>query len=168
MDLTPKIKKALVIASKQHNDQKRKDGLTPFIVHPVEVAWIVAKYTKDEDVVSAALLHDVIEDTQGYSLKQMKFDFGDKVVTIVSTLTDPPRENMTWNELHKKCIEKLRLGSNESVLIFLADKYTNILSKPIDPARIWYYREILNIAKNRELTKNTKLLKDFEKLIDFS
>ncbi len=165
MILTQKIIKALHIAAKQHEGQKRKDNITPFIVHPIEVAWLVSEYSNNEDIISAALLHDVVEDTLGYSFKQMTSDFGDMVTTIVSTITDPPHNNMTWNELHKKCLEKLKSGNNESVLIFLADKYTSINTKPIDLDRVWYYKEIIEIAKNREFTKNTKLLKEFEKLI---
>lgn len=166
MVLTNKIRNALKIAARQHDGQKRKDNLTPFIIHPVEVAWLVSQYTNNEDVISAALLHDVIEDTQGYFLKDIKRDFGDRVEKMVSTLTDPLCENLTWDELHQKCLEKIKASNDESILVFLADKYTIVSARPINPDRVWYYKEIINIAENNKITKDTKLLEDFKKMIN--
>lgn len=165
MFLTNKIRYALKIAARQHDGQKRKDNVTPLIIHSFEVAWIVNQYTNDENVISAALLHDVVEDTQGYSIEDIERDFGDKVAKLVFTLTDPSHENLTWNELHQKCLEKIKANNDESILIFLADKYTTISARPINPDRIWYYEEIIDIAENREITKDTYLLKEYKKLI---
>lgn len=165
MILTNKIREALKVAARQHDGQKRKDNITPFIIHPFEVAWLVSQYTNNEDTISAALLHDVIEDTQGYSVEDIKQNFGDKVAEMVQTLTDPSHENLTWNELHQKCLEKIKASNDESILVFLADKYTTVSSSPINPDRLWYYKEIIDIAENREITKDTDLLKEFKKLI---
>ncbi|MFA5828390.1 MAG: HD domain-containing protein [Candidatus Shapirobacteria bacterium] len=73
MILSPKIRKALRLAAVQHDGQYRKDGVTPFIIHPIEVAMIVSEYTDNEDIISAALLHDVLEDTRGCSMGYENF-----------------------------------------------------------------------------------------------
>ncbi|MFA6518884.1 MAG: HD domain-containing protein [Candidatus Shapirobacteria bacterium] len=153
------------MAATQHDGQYRKDGVTPFIIHPFEVAMIVSEYTNDEDIISSALLHDVLEDTQGYSYERLIEDFGNKVADIVQSLTDKPLPDLTWNDKHIKYLENLKHSSDESVLICLADKYSNVSTGPVDQNRVWYYQGVINVAKERKLTKDTKLLEDFEDLI---
>lgn len=79
------IQKAYDKAKKLHKDQKRKDG-TPYIIHPVEVALILAKLDFDENVISAALLHDTIEDC-GYTENEMKSDFNNTVFKLVDSVS---------------------------------------------------------------------------------
>ena len=57
------IEKAYNLAKKQHGDQKRKSG-EPYIIHPLWVAIILADLEMDKETIIAALLHDVVEDTQ--------------------------------------------------------------------------------------------------------
>ena len=59
------INKAIEFATKAHEGQYRKGTKRPYIVHPIEVGDIVAAMTKDEEVISAAVLHDTIEDCAG-------------------------------------------------------------------------------------------------------
>lgn len=165
MKLTDKIRKALRVAAIQHDKQYRKDNLTPFIIHPYEVALIVSEYSNDEDVMSAALLHDLLEDTLGYSHEKLKEEFGEKVASIVQSLTDEPLLDMDWNLKHQKYLEDLKTASDEAVLVCLADKYSNVSTAPVNQDRVWYYQGVIEIAKSRELTKNTKLLSDFENLV---
>lgn len=165
MDLTPKIRKALRVAAIQHDGQHRRDGVTPFIIHPFEVAMIVSEYTNNEDIISSALLHDVLEDTQGYSYEKLTEDFGNKVANIVQSLTDKPLPDLTWNDKHTKYLENIKHSSDESVLICLADKYSNVSTGPVDKNRVWYYQGVISVTKDRKSTKDTKLLKDFEDLI---
>lgn len=165
MDLTPKIRKALRLAATQHDGQHRRDNITPFIIHPFEVAMIVSEYTEDEDTISAALLHDLLEDTLGYSYEKLKEEFGEKVANIVQSLTDKPLPDLDWNQKHQKYLENLRNTSDETVLVCLADKFSNVSTAPVNQGRVWYYQRVIEIAKSRELTKNTKLLSDFENLV---
>lgn len=165
MNLTSKIQKALRLAAVQHNGQYRKDGITPFIIHPIEVAIIISEYIEDEDIICSALLHDVLEDTQGCSYEKLAEDFGDKVASIVQSLTDKPLPDLSWNEKHQKYLEDLKNSRDEAVLICLADKFANVSTGPMNQDRIWYYQGMINIAKDRKLTQDTKLLKDFEDLI---
>lgn len=165
MILTDKIRKALRLAATQHDGQHRRDSITPFIVHPIEVAMILSKYTNDEDIISSALLHDVLEDTQGCSYEKLVEDFGNKVADIVQSLTDKPLPDLTWNEKHQKYLDDLKNSSDEAVLICLADKYSNVSTGPVNQDRVWYYQGVIEIARERKLTEETKLLKDFEDLI---
>ena len=165
MILTPKIRKALRLAAIQHDGQHRKDGITPFIIHPIEVAIIISEYTNNEDIICAALLHDILEDTLGYSVDKLRDNFGEKVTEIVGSLTDTPYPDLSWSEKHKIYLEVLEDSSDEAVLVCLADKYSNVSTGPVDPERVWYYRGVVDICKKRELIKNIKLLKDFENLI---
>ncbi len=65
MLLTANLQRAINVAAQKHLGQTRKaDGL-PYIVHPFGVAWILANYTADEEIVISGLLHDVLEDVKG-------------------------------------------------------------------------------------------------------
>ncbi len=82
---TPKVKKALEFAKKAHYGQKRKSG-EDYVIHPILVASITSYFSDDEDVITAALLHDVVEDTS-YSIEDIKAQFGDEVAQLVEGLT---------------------------------------------------------------------------------
>ena len=137
MVLTPKIRKALRLAATQHDRQYRRDSITPFIIHPIEVAMIVSEYSNDEDVISSALLHDVLEDTQGCSCEKLLEDFGNRVADIVKSLTDESLpEELTWDEKHQKYLENPKNSSDEAVLICLADKYSNVSTTTVNQDRV--------------------------------
>ena len=57
------IRRAAKFAERAHEGMMRKGGRIPYIYHPMEVALIVAQMTEDQEVISAAYLHDVLEDT---------------------------------------------------------------------------------------------------------
>ncbi len=80
-----KILKAYQYAEERHRDQKRLSG-EPYIVHPVAVAEILIDLGMDKNCIVAALLHDVIEDTQA-SEQEIKTQFGNTVVSLVQGVT---------------------------------------------------------------------------------
>ena len=82
---TDLICKAYQMASYLHKDQRRKDGQL-YISHPVEVALMLAKLGFDENVVSAALLHDVVEDCN-CSLETITKEFNIKVAEMVDCVS---------------------------------------------------------------------------------
>ena len=72
------VQKAIDFATKVHEGQYRKGTDRPYIVHPMEVGKIVSTMTQDEEIISAAILHDTIEDCEGVDanvLKEMRLSF---------------------------------------------------------------------------------------------
>ena len=80
-----KIKHAYDIASELHKDQMRKSG-EPYIIHPLNVACILAELHVGPDTICAGLLHDVVEDTD-YTLEQLSKEFGEDIAEIVDGVT---------------------------------------------------------------------------------
>ncbi len=76
---------ALNLATKAHAPQQRKSG-EPYIIHPILVASITALVSNDESMVIAALLHDVVEDTE-YKIEEIEEIFGKDVSHMVEGLT---------------------------------------------------------------------------------
>ncbi len=83
------IRRAEEFARKAHAsiDQRRKYTGVPYIVHPKAVAEMVAQTGASAQVISAAWLHDVVEDTP-VSLDQLRGEFGDEIAGLVDDLTD--------------------------------------------------------------------------------
>ena len=80
-----KIKYAYNKASELHKDQMRKSG-EPYIIHPLNVACILAELHVGPDTICAGLLHDVVEDTD-YTLEQLTKEFGEDIAEIVDGVT---------------------------------------------------------------------------------
>jgi GTP diphosphokinase / guanosine-3',5'-bis(diphosphate) 3'-diphosphatase len=83
--LSKSIKDVIEFSISAHEGQFRKSG-EPYIVHPILVATLTAYFTKDENIVIAALLHDIIEDTS-YNLSFIKNKWNTEVANIVNGLT---------------------------------------------------------------------------------
>jgi GTP pyrophosphokinase len=82
---TELIQKAYVFSAKVHQGQKRLSG-EPYLIHPLEVADILAKMKLDDETITVGLLHDVIEDTHT-DLSKLKEMFGEEVATLVDGVT---------------------------------------------------------------------------------
>ena len=79
------IERAYDVAAHQHRDQKRKSG-DPYITHPLAVATILAELGMNQETLCAALLHDTVEDT-GYTLDELRGQFGDEIAALVDGVT---------------------------------------------------------------------------------
>ncbi|MFC1658895.1 HD domain-containing protein, partial [Candidatus Omnitrophota bacterium] len=105
--------------------QTRKGGgITSFVVHPISVALLLARYTQDENTLISAILHDALEDTS-YSPKEIKREFGSRVLTIVRDVSDK-LPNDPWAKRKEAYIRRLRKISKEACLIACADKIHNL------------------------------------------
>ena len=124
------IDKAMEFAVKAHDGQFRKGSKRPYIVHPIEVADIVTYITQDKEVISAALLHDTIEDCKGITRGIIAREFGEKVASLVAAESED--KSKTWMERKSATIERLRTESFEVQIIALADKLSNIRSMERD------------------------------------
>jgi guanosine-3',5'-bis(diphosphate) 3'-pyrophosphohydrolase len=83
--LTPLISKAISFVIDAHDGQFRKSG-EPYVIHPILVASITARFSNDEAMVVSSLLHDIIEDTD-YSLEYIEKEYGKDIAHIVDGLT---------------------------------------------------------------------------------
>ena len=101
------VEKARVFATAAHAAvaQLRKYTNEPYIVHPAEVASIVATVPEATDeMIAAAWLHDVVEDT-GVTLELVRAEFGDKVADLVGWLTDVSRPDH-GNRAARKAVDR--------------------------------------------------------------
>lgn len=80
-----KVEKAFKLAESLHAGQKRKSG-EDYILHPVEVALTLEQHDFDSNVISAGLLHDVVEDC-GYTVEQIKEEFNTEIANIVDAVS---------------------------------------------------------------------------------
>lgn len=102
--------KAIAFAAKAHEGQTRKDGVTPYIVHPIGVAEIVKYYNGNDDEINAAHLHDVVEDCD-ITNEEILEEFGFNVARIVQGLTNvfTTQNYPTLNRAQRKAAEDQRL-----------------------------------------------------------
>lgn len=120
-----KIQEAVIFAWEKHFNQMR-DGGNPYFVHLDRVTRIVAQYTQDEDVLTASLLHDIIEDTTT-AYGDIEYRFGKRVADIVLQLTNDYSDNLEFKlklEATKKHARNITI--KEAKLIKLADRLDNL------------------------------------------
>lgn len=122
---TPLINKAKMLAGKAHEGQFRKYSGLPYIVHPIEVATIVQTVEHSEEMIAAALLHDVVEDTD-YSFEDIAKEVSPEVADLVKGLTDVSNPE-DGNRKVRKAIDKDHLAEQNAEVqtIKLADVISN-------------------------------------------
>ena len=132
------LDEAIFFATKAHSGQLRKMAQTPYILHPLEVASIIATLTADQEAMAAGVLHDTIEDC-GVLPEEIRDKFGSHVFALVQSETEdklserPPAE--TWIERKADSLLMLRHTKDRDVqILWLADKLSNMRS---------FYREFL-------------------------
>lgn len=96
------IERAVAIAMKAHEGQTRADGVTPYVTHPIAVALNVARLDGvQEEHIAAALLHDVLEDTD-VTEETLRAALSDSVVDLVVWLTNPSKGSRRPREARKR------------------------------------------------------------------
>ena len=180
-----KLDHAIKFATDAHAGQKRKMTNTPYILHPLEAAAIVASITTDEDVICAAVLHDTVEDTD-VKAETIRSEFGDRVAELVSAETENKRKNLspesTWQIRKKETIEHLiRTKDKDVKILWLADKLSNMRSifneylKSGDAVwqsfhqkdkkmHEWYYKSVAKALKDD--FADTQAFKEYEALVN--
>ncbi|MDQ3181055.1 MAG: bifunctional (p)ppGpp synthetase/guanosine-3',5'-bis(diphosphate) 3'-pyrophosphohydrolase [Acidobacteriota bacterium] len=136
------IRRAYLFSALHHRGQKRASG-EPYLVHPLEVADILAEMRLDEVSVSTGLLHDVVEDTL-VDLETLRTYFGDEVMRLVDGLTKIAHiSNLSREKQQAENVRKMVLAMTTDVrvvLIKLADRLHNMRTmqflKPEKRARI--------------------------------
>ena len=122
------VEQAISYAQQKHKDQKRKDG-SPYIIHPLAVAEVVAEMGLDMDAILGAILHDCIEDTDASHDEIAKL-FGNTVAELVEGVTKLTRANFSSSEERQmENLRKMFMAMSKDirvVLIKIADRLHNM------------------------------------------
>ena len=125
---TKLIMKAYNFAEEKHHNQYRKSGES-YIIHPLNVAYILAQIGLDDNTICAALLHDVVEDTD-VTNEDIKKQFGEEIAEMVAGVTK--LSNMQFTSVEEQQVEDYRkmflaMGKDIRVIILkLADRLHNM------------------------------------------
>jgi (p)ppGpp synthase/HD superfamily hydrolase len=115
---------AIRLMLRAHEGQIRKaEPEIPYVAHLIHVGLIVLEAGGDEDTVIAALLHDVLEDTD-VTPEDLDNSFGPRVTALVREVTED--KTLRWADRKTRMIEQLRRASPEACLISAADKISNL------------------------------------------
>ena len=162
------VSEAIAFAVMAHDGMRRKKGNAPYILHPMEAAVIVGTMTDDQNLIAAAVLHDVVEDAD-IAIEEIEERFGSRVRELVQSETEdkradrPPAE--TWRIRKEESLVVLKNTTDIAVLmVWLGDKLANMRSLYRDwkvegdamwqrfnqkdiSQQAWYYREILTLTQ---------------------
>ena len=161
------VSEAIAFAVKAHDGMRRKKSEAPYILHPMEAAVIVGTMSSDQNLIAAAVLHDVVEDA-GVSIEEVEEKFGKRVRELVESETEDKRADLppeaTWRIRKEETLDVLKNADDISVLIvWLGDKLANMRSIYRDfkvegnamwqrfnqknvEEQAWYYRSIVNLT----------------------
>lgn len=166
---SPLVERAMRIAAQAHRHHHRKGSDLPYITHPAQAAMILLRAGIDDDeILAAALLHDVVEDTE-HTLEMLAVDFPLKVVQLVAAMTERKHDHdgrkRSWQERKDEHLQHIAAEPWEARAIVLADKLHNLGSMLVDlengediwsrfnasPARVvWYHREMIAAASQSD------------------
>jgi (p)ppGpp synthase/HD superfamily hydrolase len=140
------VDRALAFATVAHGDQKRKYSGEPYIIHPVEVMKIVETVEHDENMLAAALLHDVVEDTD-VTIEEIESAFGPDVAELVGFLTDVSKPE-DGNRKFRKAMDREHSAqsSARAQTVKLADLISNsrdILENDPHFAKVYLHEKAL-------------------------
>lgn len=180
---TTVLDRAIIFAVKAHAGTERRGKGFPYIVHPMEAMEIVATMTPDQELLAAAALHDVVEDTD-ITAAEIEAEFGPRVAALVAAESDVVVENTSdedsWRFRKQAAIDRLSKASHDAKMVALGDKLSNMraiardyevqgdgiwnLFHVNDPAEHeWHYR---GLAWALSELSDTFAYKEFESLID--
>ena len=177
------LDRAIIYAVKAHANTERRDKGFPYIVHPMEAMAIAATITPDQEVLSAAALHDVVEDTD-CTIEELRSEFGDRIADLVESESDKYAGSASgkdiWREGKQAAIECLAKADRDSKIVALGDKLSNMRAIARDFDQIgnkiwerfhapepqdheWRYR---GLAASLSELSDTAAYKEFVELID--
>lgn len=162
--------KAIEFATIRHAGQMRQcakgAARIPYIVHPVGVAHLLADHTNvGEDVLVAAVLHDVVEDT-ATTIEEVERVFGSTVAGLVAELTDPP--GVTGQEADASQLARAPTMSWTAQIIKLADKTYNVRDLRVNPpgwklaSRLGYLGHSIEVVQAFGFSPGLRLLERFD------
>jgi myo-inositol-1(or 4)-monophosphatase len=178
------VSEAIAFAVKAHDGMRRKKSEAPYILHPMEAAVIVGTMTEDQNLIAAAVLHDVVEDG-GVAIQEIEERFGKRVRELVSSETEDKRADLppaaTWRIRKEESLQVLKNTEDIAVLmVWLGDKLANMRSiyrdwkiegdamwqrfnqKDVNQ-QAWYYRSIIDLT---ERLSNTSAWLEYKTLTE--
>lgn len=162
------VERALRAAHAAHAGQRRKcAGEVPYVTHPVHVALVLARLGAAEHVVAAGVLHDVVEDCDGWDHARIEREFGVEVAAIVNELTED--KTRTWEERKQHGIAKARSMSAEAATVKAADKLHNLRTivaelRSGEPAEQVWSR--FRAGRERTIALSTELVEALAERVD--
>lgn len=163
------LNRAISFATIAHRRQKRKGSKLPYIIHPYSMALYLQSKGCKQEVIIAALFHDILEDTI-VGEKKIKEQFGAEVLAIVKACTE--NKILSWQKRKLESFEKYEHASEEILLVSMTDKMHNMFSiledYPIFGEKIWnkfskqksdynwYYSKLNSIFDKRAQTATLK------------
>jgi myo-inositol-1(or 4)-monophosphatase len=162
------VSKAVAFAVEAHDGMRRKKSETPYIIHPLEAAVIVSTMTNDQNLIAAAALHDVVEDTP-VTIEEVEEKFGKRVRELVASETENKREELppeaTWRIRKEESLAVLKSTEDIGVvMLWIGDKLANMRAIYRDwkvegdamwqrfnqtdvSQQAWYYRSIVELTR---------------------
>ena len=180
---TTLLDRAILFAVKAHAGTERRGKGFPYIVHPMEAMEIVATITPDQELLAAAALHDVVEDTE-ISADEIRREFGDRIADLVVAESDVFVEGVSeedsWHARKKAAIDRLAKAPHDAKIVAMGDKLSNMRAIARDYAvkgddlwkifhakdpkdHEWHYR---GLAASLSELKDTFAYKEFVSLIN--
>lgn len=154
------IERAAALAARAHSGQTRKESAMPYIAHPIAVALILARYSFPDNVIAAALAHDIVEDTD-IAGEELRAELGNDAADFILPITHD--NSLSWEEKKIGYIETVRQASEGAKAISVADKIANARSllaahekqgvavwKHFNAGRdkkLWFERAMLNMLR---------------------
>ncbi|HKH15762.1 MAG TPA: HD domain-containing protein [Solirubrobacterales bacterium] len=124
IDRLPLTQAAIEFASEHHAGQRRRADEAPFVLHPIEAASLLERSHYPDHVVAAAVLHDVLEDTD-VQRSQLEAQFGPDVAELVATVSDDP--SIANAEDQKDDVrERVRKAGGYAPAVYAADKISKV------------------------------------------
>lgn len=181
---TSLLDKAIIFATKAHAGTERRGKGFPYIIHPMEAVEIAATITSDQEVLSAAALHDTVEDTD-VTIEQIRAEFGERIASLVDTESDRfeagRSEEESWRDRKQAAIDRLAAAGRDAKTVAMGDKLSNMRAIARDYAlqgdklwdmfhapggkadHEWHYR---GLAESLNELKDTFAYKEFAALVE--
>ena len=177
------LEKAFDFAARAHYGACRKGTDIPYILHPAEAAAIVGTMTTDRCALAAAVLHDVLEDTD-VTFDELCSQFGRRIAELVAAESENKRENLcateSWKLRKQETLDRLHGASLEEKMIALGDKLANMRAikrdfsvlgdsfwtrfNVSDPAlHAWYYCGLVDALSELD---SYPVYKEYKQLVD--
>ena len=159
------IKKAYKIAEKFHERQYRKSG-EPYIIHPLNVAYILSEFKLDKDTICAGLLHDVVEDTD-FTLEDIEREFNKTVRVLVDGVTKINAEDyLEINNNDKKAAKRdQNLANTRKIITGLLTDVRIVLIKLAD--RLHNMRTMQYQKREKQIENSNETMNIYVPLANF-